>query len=56
MCKKVQIEVQGFMILVDLFLLPMDASNIVLGTQWLRKLGLVILDYEKLSMEFSWEG
>lgn len=47
-----QIEVQEFVISMDLFLLPMAGSNIVLGNQWLRKLGLVISDYEKPSMEF----
>ena len=28
----------------------------VLGTQWLRTLGLIWWDFERLQMNFSWKG
>lgn len=37
----------------DLFVLAMGGANVVLGIQWLGKLGLVSTDHKKLTMEFS---
>lgn len=48
--------VQGTLICVDLFLLPMDGTKVVLGIQWLKTLGKITTDYSELSMEFLYEG
>lgn len=41
--------------MLDLFVLPIEGPNVVLGIQWLQRLGRVSHDYSALSMEFSWE-
>ncbi|GKD31964.1 reverse transcriptase [Tanacetum coccineum] len=50
----VPINIQGFWMDVDLFVLPMKGPNIVLGIQWLQKLGKVTHDYFEQTMEFTW--
>ena len=47
---------QGHQFLVDLYILPIQGPEIVLGVQWLQQLGKVTHDYAKLSMEFKWNG
>jgi len=37
---------------LDLFVLNMGGSDIVLGAQWLKQLGPVLMDYQKLTMKF----
>lgn len=44
------------MIIVDLYLISMAGSNVVLGTQWLKRLGPILYDYEKFSMSFKLDG
>lgn len=44
---------QGTSTCVDLFMLPMDGTDVVLGIQWLKTLGKITTDYSHLSMEFS---
>lgn len=39
---------------VDLHVLPIKGPDLVLGVQWLQKLGVVKHDYGKVSMEFEW--
>ncbi|GKC47038.1 retrotransposon-related protein [Tanacetum coccineum] len=38
-CAQVPIKLQGFLMEVDLFVLPMQGPDVVLGIQWLQKLG-----------------
>nr|GEZ32232.1 retrotransposon-related protein [Tanacetum cinerariifolium]GEZ48312.1 retrotransposon-related protein [Tanacetum cinerariifolium]GEZ48333.1 retrotransposon-related protein [Tanacetum cinerariifolium] len=38
---------------VDLYVLPMKGPDVVLGIQWLQKLGKVTHDYAQQSMEFT---
>nr|GEW89108.1 transposon Ty3-I Gag-Pol polyprotein [Tanacetum cinerariifolium] len=49
----VTLTLQGFTITVDLFVLPMQGAEVVLGIQWLQKLGKVTHDYAHQTMEFS---
>lgn len=48
--------VQSTRIIVDLFLLPMDGTDVVLGIQWFKTLGKIVTDYTELSMKFIWNG
>ncbi|GKE18022.1 retrotransposon-related protein, partial [Tanacetum coccineum] len=52
-CAQVTLTLQGFTITVDLFVLPMQGAEVVLGIQWLQKLGKVTHDYAHQTMEFS---
>ncbi|XP_024031413.1 uncharacterized protein LOC112094537 [Morus notabilis] len=55
-CHQVSLSMQGTVFLVDLHVLQIEGPDVVLGIQWLQKLGRVAHDYAALSMEFCWEG
>nr|GEX04519.1 hypothetical protein [Tanacetum cinerariifolium] len=52
LCSHVKLDIQGLSMEVDLYVLSMKGSNIVLGIQWLQKLGKVTHDYLQQTMEF----
>ncbi|GJS61506.1 retrotransposon-related protein [Tanacetum coccineum] len=54
MCARVPIDIQGLRMDVDLFVLPMKGPDVVLGIQWLQKLGKVTHDYSEQTMELTW--
>ncbi|GJX77267.1 ty3-gypsy retrotransposon protein [Tanacetum coccineum] len=54
MCAQVTIDIQGSRMDVDLYVLPMKGPDIVLGIQWLQKLGKVTHDYSMQTMKFMW--
>ncbi|GKD59190.1 reverse transcriptase domain-containing protein [Tanacetum coccineum] len=54
MCAQVTMDIQGLRMDVDLYVLPTKGSNIVLGIQWLQKLGKVTHDYSMQTTEFTW--
>lgn len=51
-CRRVSMTIQNTMIKEYLFVLSMGGANIVLGIQWLEKLGSVTTNYKELTMEF----
>ncbi|GJR90372.1 ty3-gypsy retrotransposon protein [Tanacetum coccineum] len=53
MCSQVTLSMQGRIMEVDLYVLPMKGPDVVLGIQWLQKLGKVTHDYAKQTMEFT---
>ncbi|VFQ72131.1 unnamed protein product [Cuscuta campestris] len=53
-CRNVALELQGTTFTVDLYVLQIHGHDVVLGVQWLRGLGRVLHDYEKVTMEFAW--
>ena len=55
-CPSVLIVLKRQKFTIDFYLLPFGGADAVLGVQWLKMLGLVVTDYEKLSMKFVWEG
>nr|GEW78671.1 ribonuclease H-like domain, reverse transcriptase, RNA-dependent DNA polymerase [Tanacetum cinerariifolium] len=54
MCTQVAIDIQGLLMEVDFYVLLMTGPDLVLGIQWLQKLGKVTHDYSKQTMEFTW--
>jgi hypothetical protein len=56
MCSKVSLFMGSHEFLVDLYVLPLSGAELVLGVQWLKTLGPIITDYEKLTMSFSKGG
>ena len=40
---------------MDLYLLPIEGPEVILGIQWLQSLGQVSHDYKALTMEFKWK-
>lgn len=51
-CRRVPLFMQNVTIVEDIFVLKMEGANIVLGCQWLEKLGPITMDLKKLTMEF----
>ncbi|PNY17392.1 Ty3/gypsy retrotransposon protein [Trifolium pratense] len=56
MCPQTKLLLGSHLFTVDLFVLPISGAELVLGVQWLKTLGPVITDYEKLTMSFYKEG
>lgn len=56
LCQAVTITIQHIPFLVDLHVLPLCGVNIVLGVQWLKILGPIMIDYSNLSMTFFHVG
>ena len=40
---------------LTLYSLPLTGLDLVLGIQWLEQLGLVMCNWQKMTMEFQWE-
>ncbi|KAJ0744829.1 putative nucleotidyltransferase, Ribonuclease H [Helianthus annuus] len=47
------LTVQGYTITTDYYVLPVAACQVVLGVQWLKTLGPVELDYQRLTLRFK---
>jgi hypothetical protein len=56
LCAGLLIWLQGKPFTIDFFVLPMDVCEVVIGTQWLRTLGPIWWDFERLWMRFMWKG
>jgi hypothetical protein len=55
-CKGLLLWLQGEPFVVDFFLLALEGSDAVLGTQWFQTLGPIWWDFGKLWMKFWWKG
>ncbi|KAH9679153.1 hypothetical protein KPL71_026005 [Citrus sinensis] len=47
---------QGYVFTLDLFVLPIEGPDVVLGIQWLQRLGRVSHQYAAMTMDFYWDG
>lgn len=47
---------QGLKICDDFLILELGSSDIILGLQWLEKLGDITTNWKEQIMKFSWEG
>ena len=47
---------QGHEFSVDVYLLPLDNYDLILGAQWLATLGDIIWNFNKLEMSFTMQG
>lgn len=47
---------QGVMFQDDFLVLPIGSCDVVLGIQWLCKLGDIQINFEKLYMQFVYQG
>ncbi|XP_039121357.1 uncharacterized protein LOC120258078 [Dioscorea cayenensis subsp. rotundata] len=55
-CIGVPLMIGGATFNVDLLLLPIYGADLVLGVQWMLRLGPILFDYENLWMEFNYNG
>lgn len=54
-CPRVKLTLQEVIFEIDLFILPIQGPDMVLGIPWLQELGHVIHDYKNMTMEFTWK-
>ncbi|KAF7831755.1 Transposon Ty3-G Gag-Pol polyprotein [Senna tora] len=52
-CSLVTLKLQDHEVLVDLFLLDINGTNVVLGVQWLAELGEVMINHKELTLTFQ---
>ena len=55
-CESIMWEAQGLTQFTDFMVLPLMGCDLVLGVQWLKTLGPIMWDFNKLSMQFSIQG
>ena len=56
MCKGFSWFLLGQPFTADVLLVRLGSCEMVLGVRWLTTLGPILLDFEKLKMEFSYKG
>lgn len=47
---QVPIKIQNYKAILDFYVIPLGGCDTVLGVQWLRTLGPVLWDFDKLYM------
>lgn len=52
----VQVQFEGVEICEDFFPLQLGKSDLILGVQWLEKLGTMITNWKLLTMKFQVDG
>ncbi|XP_038982040.1 uncharacterized protein LOC103710315 isoform X1 [Phoenix dactylifera] len=52
MFRAVEVELQGKIFLVNFYALPLVGLDVVLGIQWLEKLGPVLCNWKQMTMKF----
>lgn len=52
-CLQVPLIIQGNSFTVDFYILPLGVAEVVLGVPWLQGLGPILMDYSKLTLQFS---
>ncbi|XP_061375850.1 uncharacterized protein LOC133317958 [Gastrolobium bilobum] len=55
-CQQIGLNLQGHMFLPDLFVLPIQGAEVVLGVQWLSEFGDVTTNYNNLVLKFERAG
>lgn len=55
-CSATNLLIQGHSFTVTLRVLPLSGADIVLGVEWLRTLGPIIIDYTSFTMHFTHLG
>lgn len=53
MCKGFKWQLQQATFTTDMIILPLGCYDVILGVQWLKSLGPILCDFEKLHMEFT---
>ncbi|XP_061357641.1 uncharacterized protein LOC133301946 [Gastrolobium bilobum] len=56
MCPEVVMDIQGHSFCPDLYVLPIQGAEVVLGVQWLSEWGNITINYKQLVMRFEREG
>nr|XP_028964667.1 uncharacterized protein LOC108169704 [Malus domestica] len=52
-CSQIKLQIQQYEYISDFYVLQLGGCDVVLGAQWLRTLGPILWDFDKLKMEFT---
>jgi hypothetical protein len=55
-CENVRLQIGDYHLKSHMFAIDMGGCDIVLGTDWLRTLGPILMDFKALTMQFDQEG
>jgi hypothetical protein len=55
-CENVHLQIGDYHLKFDMFAIDMGGCDIVLGADWLRTLGPILMDFRALTMQFNQEG
>ncbi|GAU25735.1 hypothetical protein TSUD_216660 [Trifolium subterraneum] len=55
-CKGFKWQLQQVLFTADVIVLPLGCCDLILGIQWLKSLGPILWDFDKLQMEFTTHG
>ena len=55
-CENVRLQIGDYNLKSHMFTIYMGGCDIVLGAEWLRNLGLILMDFKELTMKFDQEG
>lgn len=53
---QVELKLQQYQFTIDMYVLPIEWPDLVLGIQWLQRLGRICHDYAAMTMEFNWNN
>ncbi|KAF2293985.1 hypothetical protein GH714_006084 [Hevea brasiliensis] len=54
--RNIPFSLQGIPFVATFFSLPIMGLDVVLGVQWLQRLGTIACNWKDLTMDFKWEG
>ena len=55
-CENVRLQIGHYQLKSHMFSIDMGGCDIVLGVEWLRTLGPILMDFKELTMQFQQEG
>jgi hypothetical protein len=55
-CENVRLQISDYHLKSHMFAIDMGGCDIVLGVDWLRTLGPILMDFKNLTMQFDQEG
>jgi hypothetical protein len=55
-CENVHLQIGDYHLKYHMFAIDMGGCDIVLGADWLRTLGHILMDFKELTMQFNQEG
>jgi hypothetical protein len=55
-CENVCLQIGHYQLKTHMFSIDMGVCDIVLGVEWLRTLGPILMDFKELTMQFQQEG
>ena len=55
-CENVRLQIGDYNLKSHMFSIDMGGCDIVLGAEWLKTLGPILMDFKELTMQFDQEG